>query len=61
MAEKIYELFGGEAYAWIEQESSIHLKIAAANGDPVELSWNDARNLARLLVNLADEGEALDT
>jgi hypothetical protein len=56
----VHQLFGGEAKAWIEQESSVMLKVVTASGDPVELDWKDARELARLLMRLADEGEQAD-
>jgi hypothetical protein len=60
MSSKVHELLGGEAYAWIEQDSSIMLKVVTSRGDPVEMQWADARELAQLLIRLADEGEASD-
>jgi hypothetical protein len=56
----VHKLVGGEVCVWIEQESSIHLKAVAAAGDPVEMTWNDARKLGELLIRLADEGERMD-
>jgi hypothetical protein len=53
-------LFDGAARAWIEQESSIHVKVVEPSGDPVELTWREARQLGELLIRLADEGEGLD-
>ena len=48
-------------YLWIEQESSIMLKaVDAKHGDPVELSADDARRLANLLLEAAKELEAMD-
>jgi uncharacterized protein (DUF1499 family) len=42
-----------DVYAWIEQDSSIHLKAATRFGDPVELSVNEARAIADALLKLA--------
>jgi hypothetical protein len=36
------------------------LEVATPDGDPVEMQWTDARELAHLLLNLADEGEGSD-
>ena len=36
------------------------LKVITSHGDPVEMQWDDARELAQLLIRLADEGEAGD-
>jgi hypothetical protein len=58
--QTVHRLFGGEACAWIEQDSSIMLKVVTASGDPVELEWKDARELGRLLIRLADKGEQAD-
>jgi hypothetical protein len=57
MDDQIHKLMGDEVYAWIEQGSSIMLKAATAHGDPVEMQWTEARQLAHLLLRLADEGE----
>ena len=38
-----------EVYLWIEQDSSIMVKAVSKFGDPVELTSEGARNLARLL------------
>jgi len=58
MSGHIHKLLDGEAYAWIENDSSIMLKVVSSHGDPVEMQWADARELAELLLRLADEGEA---
>jgi len=50
----------GEAYAWIEQDSSIHLKAASQDGDPVEMTAEEARELGRVLLGLADRLTQLD-
>jgi hypothetical protein len=60
MEKGIHELLGGYAYAWIEHGTSIMLKVATRDGDPVEMQWADARELAQLLLKLADEGEFPD-
>lgn len=44
----------GDVYFWIEQESSIHLKAITRHGDPVELTTDEARNLAKALLRAAD-------
>jgi hypothetical protein len=50
----------GEAYAWIEQEGSIHLKASSSReGDPLELTADEARSLAQVLLALAAELDAL--
>jgi len=49
-----------DVYLWIEQESSIMLKAAVKNyNDPVELSADDARELAKMLLDAADELDKL--
>jgi hypothetical protein len=60
MDSTLHELFDGQAYCWIEQESSIMLKVVSRQGDPVELQWDGARELGRMLIRLADEGEKAD-
>lgn len=60
MTNQVHTLLDGDAQAWIEQESSIMLKVVTKFGDPVEMAWHEARELGRLLVRLADEGEAFD-
>ena len=52
-----YKELGGrqdEVHLWNEQDSSIMLKAITSSGDPVELSTDAARNLARLLNEAAD-------
>ncbi len=39
---------------WIEQETSIHIKAATSFGDPVELTADDARQLAAALQRFAE-------
>ncbi len=42
-----------EVYLWMEQDTSIHLKAVTKYGDPVELSAEEARELAQVLEGLA--------
>lgn len=56
-----FELKDAETvYAWIEQESSIHLKSVTKHGDPVELTADEARELGQVLIRLADKLEEMD-
>ena len=48
----------GEVVLWIEQGTSIHIKAITREGDPVELSEEEARELAAALTEMA---AALDT
>jgi hypothetical protein len=43
---------------WLEQESSVHLRAVTPHGDPVELSPDEARRLASILLALADQADA---
>ena len=49
-----------EAYLWVEQQSSIMVKVSSEYNDPLELSSNDARLLASLLNKAADELDSFD-
>lgn len=42
-----------EAYLWLEQESSVHLKAVSKFGDPIELTFDEALELAKVLEELA--------
>jgi hypothetical protein len=49
-----FRLLDGDVRAWIEQESSIHLKAADGKfNDPVELTPEMARQLATALTEFA--------
>jgi hypothetical protein len=49
-----FELFGGDVRVWIEQEE-IHMKaVDRGSRDPVELTPTMARELAAVLLELAD-------
>ena len=50
-----------EVRFWVEQESSIHLKAATPQGDPVELSANDARKIAAALIAAAQQLDPLQS
>jgi hypothetical protein len=49
-----------EARMWIEEDSSIHLKAVSTHGDPIELTAEEARQIANALLRLAAELDALD-
>jgi hypothetical protein len=49
-----------EAYAWLEQESSIMFKAVTDSGDPLELTAHDARELSQVLLKLAEALERID-
>ena len=51
----------GEFRAWIEQETSIHVKAVTQYGDPIELSAEAARLIANMLIAMADELDELDS
>lgn len=50
----IARLCDGDIVVWSEQSSSICLKAITPVGDPVELSSDEARDLANELLRLAD-------
>jgi hypothetical protein len=45
----------GDVYFWIEQGTSIQLKAVSAHKDPVELTADDAREIASALMKAANE------
>lgn len=47
------ELSNGEIRLWVAQGTSIHLKAVTVFGDPVELSYDEATELAQALLNQA--------
>jgi len=55
MNENVYELAGGEVCLWTDDDASIHLKINNKSKDPVELNADEARELGKLLLKLADK------
>ena len=42
---------------WVDPGSSVHLKIVSQHGSAIELSGDQARDLADLLVRLAAEAD----
>ena len=54
-AFEVHELVQGEITVWVD--GGIHIKTRNPYGDPVEMSEEDARELAALLLRLADENE----
>lgn len=51
--EEFFRAAGGDAYCWAEQESSVMLKAVTKSGDPVELSSEEAIELAHALLKAA--------
>ncbi len=52
-SEESVTMCDGDFRAWIEQEA-IHIKATDTYGDPVELSADEVRLLAKQLLKLAD-------
>ena len=50
---QVHTLAHGEITVWLD--GGIHIKTRNPHGDPVELSEEDARSLAALLLRLLDE------
>jgi hypothetical protein len=48
-----------DVYGWVEQQSSVMFKAATRQGDPVELTADEARSVAEALRMLADRLESL--
>jgi hypothetical protein len=62
MKEEILQsMCDGDVHLWIEQGSSMHIKAITSDGDPVEMSWAQARELAAQLMMLANAGEEKTT
>ena len=51
---KIQSFAGGEVQFWIEQDSSIQLRAVSSHGDPVELTADEAREVAAALIAAAE-------
>ena len=58
--EKTMFELGPELRTWIEQGQSICIKAVTELGDPVELSTDEARALAKALLDFVDAIEASD-
>jgi hypothetical protein len=52
---EVFRVSNGEAYCWIEQESSVMLKAVTKRGDPVELTKDEAIDLAHALLRAAEK------
>ena len=52
---KRLDLADGQVHAWIEDDSSIHLKALSSFGDPVELTEGEASDLAARLLNFVGQ------
>lgn len=52
--EGVFSISSGQAYCWPEQESSVMLKAVTKFGDPVELSKEEAIELADALIKAAN-------
>lgn len=48
-----FESSDGSVRIWIEQDTSIHMKVATPTNDPVELSEEEAIEIAEILQNYA--------
>jgi hypothetical protein len=50
-------LIGDDIRLWADDDRAIHLKVGSPYGDPVELSAEEAKELAGHLLRLADRLE----
>jgi hypothetical protein len=51
MTTEQYYAIDDEFAMWVEDESSIHIKTISQFGDPVELTFDQAEELARKLLD----------
>ena len=58
---QVQKFAAGEVYLWLEQDSSIHLKAASEHGDPVELTADEAREIASALIATAQKLDERDS
>jgi len=56
---QVQRFAGGDVFLWLEQESSIHLKAISGHGDPVELTADEAREIAAALIATAQKLDEL--
>ncbi len=54
----VHKLSGGDVLVWLDPDGGICIKTVEPHGDPVELSDQDALELARLLTQLVQESSA---
>jgi hypothetical protein len=57
--DQVHRFAGDEVYCWLEQDSCIMLK-AGSDGDAVELSAEEAREVASALLAMAKRLDHLD-
>ena len=57
--KQVNQFSAGEVYFWLEQDSSIMLKAQTAHGDPVELTADEARDIASALSAMAQKLDAM--
>lgn len=50
-----FELDDGEIRIWIEQQACICIKAITKSGDPVEITGDQARDLAEILLKFSDK------
>ncbi len=48
----------GDVSLWVDPNGAIHLKACDTFGDPIELTADEARELAQALQELADQHDA---
>ena len=53
--KEVFTTSDGDAYCWAEQESSVMLKSVTKHGDPVELTKEEALDLAKALIAAAEK------
>jgi hypothetical protein len=53
--KEVFSLLDGDAYCWVEQESSVMPKAVTKPGDSVELSKKEPVELANALLKAAKE------
>jgi hypothetical protein len=51
----VFSVCEGNAYCWAEQDSSVMLKAVTKHGDPVELTKEEAIELAQALLKAAEQ------
>ena len=54
-SSKVFDVAGGEIAVWLEDAGCVCLKSKNKYNDPVELSEDEALELARILVELVEE------
>jgi hypothetical protein len=51
----VFSVSDGDAYCWAERESSVMLKAVTKSGDPVELTKDEAIELATALLKASKQ------